>query len=225
MRSLRLLVRRSIPKTFLLGILGLPLVFIAADYIWSSFGFLDIFGQWSYGGGEVEAFEARDDILVSFLGLLGLSLVLFAFKEFIAPRRLLVADDDGVHVPLRGPLRGPDGISWYQLRELRAEGSHLILDLNTRGDLPGDPWNARWDDETTLRLRTTWWDRSPENALGRMKALGFRPLIAPEPVATEELRDAIIRVQAERGTILPPDPADELDRVFGELFALDSEEE
>ncbi len=191
MRTLRLTVRRSIAKTFLLGFLGLPFIFVAIDYVWGSFGFLDQLGAWAYAGGEVEAFEARDDILVAMIGLIGLAFVLFALKEFVSPRRLLVADDDGIHVPLRGPLRGPDGISWYQIRELRAEGAHLLILLAARGDLPSDPWNARWDDETTLRLRTTWWDRSPENALGRMKALGFKPLVAPTepPVPPTTLLD------------------------------------
>ena len=223
MRPLRLLVRRSILKTFLLGVLGLPLVFLAADYIWGTFGFLDIFGAWAYGGGEVEAFEARDDILVSLLGLVGLVFVLFALKEFVAPRRLLVANDDGIHIPLRGPFRGADGISWYQIKELRAEGSHLILHLVTRGDLPADPWNARWDDETTLRLKTTWWDRRPDNALGRMKALGFRPLIKPEPLISDGLRATIAEVREERGTILDVDPTTELDRVLEELLVDDDE--
>lgn len=225
MRPLRLIVRRSIPKTFLLGLLGLPLLFLAVDYIWGSFGFLERFGTWAYGGSDVEAFEARDDILVSLFGLMGLSFVLFALREFVLPRRLLVADDDGIHVPLRGPFRGSDGISWYQLKELRADGSHLVLHLNSRGDLPVDPWNARWDDETTLRLRTTWWDRKPEAALGRMKALGFRPLVKPEPIFTDELREAVAQVHASGGSLIPVDPADELNRVLGELLDGDSEEE
>lgn len=223
MRPLRLLIRRSIPKTFLIGVLGLPLVFLAADYIWGTFGFLDIFGAWAYAGGEVEAFEARDDILISLLGLIGLAFVLFALKEFVAPRRLLVADDDGIHVHLRGPFRGADGISWYQIKELRAEGSYLVLQLVARGDLSADPWNARWEDETTLRLKTTWWDRRPDNALGRMKALGFRPLIKPEPLITDDLRATIAQVREERGTILDEDPADELDRVLGELLVVDDD--
>lgn len=208
MRTLRLTVRRSIAKTFLLGFLGLPFIFVAIDYVWGSFGFLDEFGAWAYAGGEVEAFEARDDILVALIGLIGLAFVLFALKEFVSPRRLLVADDDGIHVPLRGPLRGPDGISWYQIRELRAEGSNLLILLAARGDLPSDPWNARWDDDTTLRLRTTWWDRSPENALGRMKALGFKPLVAPTaplppPAAFDD--DSVETPRSDRMEVLDHD--------------------
>ncbi len=222
MRPLRLLVRRSIPKTFLLGVLGLPLVFLAADYIWGTFGFLDLFGAWAYASGEVEAFEARDDILVALLGLIGLAFVLFALKEFVAPRRLLVANDDGIHVPLRGPFRRSDGISWYQMKELRAEGSHLLIQLVTRGDLPSDPWNARWDDETTLRLKTTWWDRRPDNALGRMKALGFRPLTKPDPLHGDGLHAAITDGVGGWGTS-EMHAVDDLDRVLEGLLVEDDE--
>ncbi len=235
MRPLRLTVRRSIPKTFLLGLLGLPLLFVALDYIWGFFGFLDIFGRWSYGGGEVEAFEARDDILVALLGLLGLALVLFALKEFVAPRRLLVADDDGIRVHVRGPFRGADGISWYQLKELRAEDSHLLVEVVARGDLPSDPWNARWDDSTTLRLRTTWWDRTPENALGRMKALGFRPLLTPAPPADDLVSGLLDEPVADDEASMPlpdsspvgetVDPLEEFDRLIEDLVIDDTEEE
>lgn len=221
MKELRLTVRRSVFKTFLLGMLGLPLVFVAIDYLWGTFGFLEILGDWSYGGKEVEAYEARDDILVGTLGLIGVSVNLFALKEFIAPRRVLVANDDGVHVPLRGPFRRSDGISWYQIKELRADGGNLIIALNSRGELPDDPWNARWEDDTTLRVRATWWDRRPDHVLGRMKALGFKPLIAPEPVFTEELREAFSEARDEQASMLPPE--DELDRVLGDMLG-DEEE-
>jgi hypothetical protein len=139
-RALRLIVRRSIFKVWLLGVLGLPLIFIAVDYVWGTFGFLDLFGSWSYGSKEVEAFEPRDDVLVAILGSLGIACTGFTIKEVVAPRRLLAADDDGIHVPLRGPLRRPHGISWYQVKELRSEDDALLIEVQSRGDLPEDPW-------------------------------------------------------------------------------------
>lgn len=191
MRALRLIVRRSILKVWLLGVLGLPLIFIAVDYLWGTFGFLDLFGSWAYGTKEVEAFEPRDDVLVAVLGALGVACTGFTLREIVAPRRLLVADDDGIHVPLRGPLRRADGISWYQVKDLRAEDDALLIEVQSRGDLPDDPWGARWADEQTLRITSSWWDRTPESAIGRISALGFRPLLAPAPVADDQLLAAI----------------------------------
>lgn len=196
MRALRLVVRRSILKVWLLGVLGLPLIFIAVDYVWGTFGFLDLLADWAYGSKEVEAFEPRDDVLVAILGTLGVSCTAFTLREVIAPRRLLVADDDGVHVPLRGPLRGADGISWYQVKELRAEDDALLIEVQSRGDLPEDPWGARWVDDHTLRIPSNWWDRSPESVLGRIQALGFRPILAPAPLADDHLLAAIDEAHA-----------------------------
>lgn len=213
MRALRLIVRRSIFRVWLLGVLGLPLIFIAVDYVWGTFGFLDLFASWAYGSKEVEAFEPRDDVLVAILGALGVACTSFTLREVIAPRRLLVADDDGIHVPLRGPLRGADGISWYQVKELRAEDDALLIEVQSRGDLPDDPWGARWADERTLRIPSAWWDRTPESAIGRIQALGFRPLIAPAPVADDQLLAAIDEahaagVQLGADTAEPEGPAD-----------------
>jgi hypothetical protein len=195
-RALRLIVRRSIFKVWLLGVLGLPLIFIAVDYVWGTFGFLDLFGSWSYGSKEVEAFEPRDDVLVAILGSLGIACTGFTIKEVVAPRRLLAADDDGVHVPLRGPLRRPHGISWYQVKELRAEDDALLIEVQSRGDLPEDPWGARWVEERVLRIPSAWWDRTPESAIGRIQALGFRPLLVSAPVADEQLLAAIDEAHA-----------------------------
>ncbi len=216
MRALRLVVRRSIFRVWLLGVLGLPLIFIAVDYVWGTFGFLDLLGSWAYGAKDVEAFEPRDDVLVAILGSLGIACTGFTLKEVIAPRRLLVADDDGVHIPLRGPLRGTDGISWYQVKELRAEDDALLIEVQSRGDLPEDPWGARWIDDHTLRLDSTWWDRSPESVLGRVQALGFRPLLAPAALVDDPLRAAIDEAHAAGVQLgagddeLPPAPLPEV---------------
>ncbi|MEX1279636.1 MAG: hypothetical protein AB1Z55_02845 [Acidimicrobiia bacterium] len=173
MRKPKVVVRRSPWKALAVALVGVPFVFLVVDYVWGVAGLVDAILGWAYGTSEPEPFELREDLLAALIGVVGGGMVLFGLKELVAPRRLLVADTDGIRLPLSGPFGRHTPIGWTQIRDLEESGKWFLLHLSNAGGIPQDPWGGRWDDDRILRLNTWWWDRRPTRVIDQIAELGL----------------------------------------------------
>ena len=189
MKKIQVVMRRSAAKMWLLGLAGLPMLIIAAEYIWRPFGFADKLGEWAYRGGDVEAFEIRDDVLIGALALLGTWFVFLSVKELLLPRKVVVANESGMRFALSGPLKRSSEASWLQIKDLVATDHSMIIQLNHRGELPDDPWGARWVDELTLEVRSTLWERGPEPFINQIAELGLPTAVRAQAIKEDTLRN------------------------------------
>jgi len=204
-KSRSVVMRRSAAKMWLLGIAGIPLLIMAVEYVWGSFGFLNQLGTWAYRGGEVEAFEIKDDILVAALALLGSLFIGVSIKELLLPRKVVEATESGMRFALSGPFKAPSAASWLQIKDLVAENKALIVQLDHRGELPDDPWGARWIDQNTLRISGTMWERGAEKFINEIAELGL-PTAVREQQLTPHLLAKLDAWVGDDGVPPPPRP-------------------
>lgn len=119
--------------------------------------------------GELDAFEARDFLWAGFYGAFGAGLIVHGLRDLLVPRKVLVADDQGVRVHLGGWLGRATLIPWRVIDDIRAGrfsnldhvSEALMVTVTDRSGLPDDPWGARWVDENTLGLVAKHWTRKP----------------------------------------------------------------
>jgi hypothetical protein len=199
----QVIMRRSAAKMWLLGLAGIPMLIIAVEYIWRPFGFADKLGEWAYRGGDVEAFEIRDDVLIGALALVGTLFVIISVKELLAPRKMVVANEAGMKFALSGPLKKPSEASWLQIKDLVAGDDSMIVQLHHRGELPDDPWGARWVDDSTLEIRASMWERVPEKFINQIADLGLPTAVRAQAIEEETLRN----LDRWSGDLVAPPPA------------------
>ncbi len=203
MKKSQVIMRRSAAKMWLLGLAGIPMLIIAVEYIWRPFGFADKLGEWAYRGGDVEAFEIRDDVLIGALALVGALFVIISVKELLAPRKMVVANEAGMRFALSGPLKKPSEASWLQIKDLIVGDDSMIVQLHHRGELPDDPWGARWVDASTLEIRASMWERVPEKFINQIADLGLPTAVREQAIEEDTLRN----LDQWSGELVAPPPA------------------
>jgi hypothetical protein len=208
MKPRNVVMRRSAAKMWLLGVAGVPLLIMAVEYVWGSFGFLNQLGKWAYRGGDVEPFEIKDDILVALLALLGASLVVVSIKELLFPRKVVEASESGMRFALKGPFKASSPASWLQIKDLIAGDKALIVQLDHRGALPDDPWGARWIDQNTLRISGTLWERGADQFINEIAGLGL-PTAARRQQLAPDLLAKLDAWVGDSGVPPPPRPLPE----------------
>ncbi|MDH3307520.1 MAG: hypothetical protein OEO77_08405 [Acidimicrobiia bacterium] len=167
----RLIIRRTPWRPFGLALIALPVLAVAYDFA-SGGRLLGSLGEILYRNGEVEAFEVRDVFWVALYLIAGVLSVIWGVKELAIPRPVVVADDEGLHVLLRGPFLPASFLGWSDFDDARAgtvdlvgeSRPALVLTVVSRSRLPGDPWGARWTSDHTLAVDTTGWDRPAATA-------------------------------------------------------------
>jgi hypothetical protein len=172
----RVVVRRSAVKMWLLAIGAIPLLVISIDVLTQR-----RITKWLQGlifprPEDLQIYEPRDVIwawgLVLFAGIL----ILWGLKELFVPTSVVECRDAGLAVKLRGPLRGEDLIPWANVADLAGgeiedEGDVLpVLQIKLlgRGDLPEHPWGARWVDARVLGILAQDWQETPEEVAGKV---------------------------------------------------------
>jgi hypothetical protein len=122
----------------------------------------------------------------------------WALKELIAPRTILATTSKGLALSVGGPFSRSVSIPWAAIGDVTADfaeddrGIHPVLRLRIleRGELPEEPWGARWDTDGVLTMSAAQWDVSPEALVERIAEL------------------AILDATQSPSTSQPPAPAD-----------------
>ncbi|NNF68263.1 MAG: hypothetical protein HKN01_00710, partial [Acidimicrobiia bacterium] len=94
--------------------------------------------------------------------IVGGACVLGAIVALSSSRPLARVDGDGIHLRLAGPGRPLSTIPWKSVVSVRSgvdetEARVLFIELDeVPGDLPADPWDARWHGRTLTTFTDTW---------------------------------------------------------------------
>ncbi|MGH8915294.1 MAG: hypothetical protein ACRDZM_12365 [Acidimicrobiia bacterium] len=165
---MKVLVRRSAVRMWLLAIGGIPLLVIAVDVL-TNRRITNWLREMLFNPDDTQIYEPRDVIWAWAMLLFSGFLVLWGLKELFMPAKVVEGRDQGLAVKLRGPLRKPDVIPWANIvdvapGEITDEGDILLLlriEVLTRGDLPEHPWGARWIESRVLGLLAEDWSIPP----------------------------------------------------------------
>lgn len=157
-------VERSALKAWLVALLGVPLLLIGFDVL-TRRRFYTAFGELIYGTGQVPPIEPRDEIFAAVLVVAGLIMVGFGLRELIVPKKVVVADEEGITMAITGPFRRPVRVPWHEVRDIRSDVIEeddepvpvLIVEVEQPAALPADPWGARRFDEHTVALVAADW--------------------------------------------------------------------
>ena len=166
---MKVVVRRSAVKMWLLAIGAIPLLVISIDVLVNR-RIANWLRELVFRPEDTQIYESRDVIwawaMLVFAGIL----VLWGLKELFIPTKVIECRDAGLAVKVRGPLRPPVVIPWGNVVDLTAgeiedEGDVLPLlsiQLMGRLDLPDHPWGARWVETRVLGVLAQDWSQSPE---------------------------------------------------------------
>ena len=172
-----IVVRRSAMRVWLVALLAAPFWIFGADLIFQQ-RLLGRLADFVYPG-EIPAFEARDSLWAWLFVLVGLGVTVWALKELITPRRMLIGDRDGLALAVLGPLRRPLKLDWDQVSEVQAgkamdDGdllSVLSVTVTTPELIPEQLWGARSVGRGRILILGTDWDTSVEAVADRLAAL------------------------------------------------------
>jgi hypothetical protein len=151
-------------KVWLLALLGVPFLLIGADFFFQQ-KLIGVFRELIYGTEELPAFEPRDQIFAALFVVVGVALVVWGLKELVFPKKVFVADDQGIRLAVAGPFRPPVLVPWGALKDLSyevidSEGDRLptiLIEVEDWAGLPERPWGARWIGAGALLIETVGW--------------------------------------------------------------------
>lgn len=161
--------RRSAIKMWLMAMGGIPLLVISLDVLtqrritrWLT----DIM----FRPEDVQIFEPRDVIFAWVMLLFGALFVIWGLKELFVPTKVIECTDEGLAVRVSGPHRGPTVIPWDDIRDVGGADIEddgdliplLIITVFHRGELPDNPWGARWVAELELGIMAQDYDDDPQ---------------------------------------------------------------
>lgn len=191
-----IVVRAKAYRTFGWAVLGLVGVAILADFVVGGLlaGIAEWFAQLSgvqsaadwlgipLSLGELDEFEPRDVLLAAFYGTIGAALTVYGIRDLMLPRKVLVADQDGLTVHLGGWFGRPTHIPWRSIDDVRpgrlehldAVSPALMVTVTSLDGLPLDPWGAGWVDEYTLAINAKHWTKSPTEVAEEVAEIALR---------------------------------------------------
>lgn len=160
-----MVVRRRAPGSFWMALLGVPLLALFYDFA-NDQTLLAKLGEIIYPG-DVEGFEVRDVIWASVYVVVGSVAVVWGLWELLAPRKVLVVDERGLLIQLRGILHRSSLVYWAQIEQAELvtymfdgqSSDGLSLTLSDHATLPRHPWGAQWLDDHTLVIDCGAWDK------------------------------------------------------------------
>jgi hypothetical protein len=181
---------KSAWRVWLLALAGVPFLLVGADLFFEQ-RLVGAFGDLIYGAEDLPAFEPRDTIIASIFLVGGLTLTLWGLKELVFPRKVLTADWEGLKLSVSGPFRPSVLVPWedlddieFQIIEDEGEASPFIrIAVADRGEVPDNPWGARWANQAELLVDATGWAPPADNIVDQIWQL--RQSLA-SPVLDEE---------------------------------------
>lgn len=164
-----LVVRRSALKMWLMAMGGIPLLIISLDVLterritrWLT----DII----FRPEDVQIYEPRDVIFAWVMLGFALLFVGWGLKELFVPTKVIECTDLGLKIKVSGPFRPATLIPWEDIRDVGGdviddEGDLIplfVIGVFDRGDLPDNPWGARWVNDSELGVLAEDWAEEPE---------------------------------------------------------------
>lgn len=172
---MKVVVRRSAFKMWLLAIGAIPLLVISIDVLVNR-RIANWLRELVFQPEDTQIYESRDVIWAWVMLLFAGVLILWGLKELFLPTKVIECREKGLAVKVRGPLRSHDVIPWSNIVDLTAgdiedEGDVLPLlsiELIGRLDLPDHPWGARWVENRVLGVLAQDWSEGPEEVARRV---------------------------------------------------------
>lgn len=162
-------VRRSALKMWLMAMGGIPLLVISLDVLTERriTGWLT---DLIFRPEDIQIYEPRDVIFAWAMFLFAAFLVLWGLWELFVPTKVVECRDEGLALRINGPLRPPSVIPWNNIRDVGGddiddEGDQIplfVVGVFGRGDLPDNPWGARWVSDNELGLLAEDWGDDPQ---------------------------------------------------------------
>lgn len=172
---MKVFVRRSALKMWLMAMGGIPLLVISLDVLTER-----RITRWLtdliFRPEDVQIYEPRDVIFAWVMFLFGALLVVWGLKELFVPTKVIDCRDEGLAIQINGPFRRPCLIPWNNIRDVGAtdvddEGDLvplLVVSVFDREGLPRNPWGARWVTESELGILAQDWEENPQRAAERI---------------------------------------------------------
>ena len=161
-------VKRSALRMWLISIAAIPLLVISFDVL-TNRRITNWLREIIFTPQDTQIYEPRDVIWAWAMALFAGVLVLWGLKELLVPTKVVECDDRGLSLKVKGPFRPPVVIPWDQLvdvtgDEVEDEGTTvplMVVEVRSRGDLPPDPWGARWIGDNKLGVVAEDWSDDP----------------------------------------------------------------
>ena len=196
-----LVVRRSALKMWLMAMGGIPLLVISLDVL-TNRRITNWLRELIFRPEDTQIYEPRDVIWAWAMAVFAAFIVLWGLKELFLPTKVIEATDKGLSLKVRGPFRGATLVPWGLIDDVRGievedDGdttAMLSIRLLGRGDLPDNPWGARWIDDRELAILAEDWSEPPQQIADQI--VGF----AVEAARREaKARTASIWLEGEEG--------------------------
>ena len=166
---MKVVVRRSSLKMWLMAMGGVPLLVISLDVL-TERRMTRWLTDYMFEPEDVQIFEPRDVIFAWVMLLFGLLFVGWGLKELFMPTKVIECTDQGIALRLGGPFRSPSFVPWANVQDVGGadiddEGDMvplLILTVYEREGLPDNPWGARWVSEKELGILAEDFGRDPQ---------------------------------------------------------------
>lgn len=163
-----LVVKRSALKMWLMALAGIPLLVISLDVLTNrriTKWLTDII----FRPDDIQIYEPRDVIWAWVMALFSGFIVLWGLKELFFPTKVVECTPDGLALKLSGPFKASTLVPWDSIddvfgSEMEDEGEALpvlVVKVLERGDLPDNPWGARWVDDDQVALLAQDWSGDP----------------------------------------------------------------
>ncbi|HZD21867.1 MAG TPA: hypothetical protein VE569_00450 [Acidimicrobiia bacterium] len=172
---MKVVVRRSALKMWLIAMGGIPLLVISLDVLtqrritrWLT----DII----FRPDDTQIYEPRDVIYAWVMFLFAAFLVLWGLRELFAPTKVVECRDEGLALRIKGPFRSAAVIPWDNIRdlggaEINDEGDRIplfVVGVFSRDSLPDSPWGSRWVSPNELGMLAQDWSEEPQEIANRV---------------------------------------------------------
>jgi hypothetical protein len=162
----RVEVTRSAWKAWLAGVIAIPLLLVAIDLAFTHRYFREP-ARDENGNLTTQGLSEQRADYVWFIGLTagGGVLIVWSLRDLAGSRRALVADDEGLYLPVGSTRSSQVFVPWAQVTSVRstfveddATGPTPYLDLGIAGPswVPAEPRGARWVDDHLYVDATDW---------------------------------------------------------------------
>lgn len=163
------IVRRSAVKMWFMAMGGIPLLVVSLDVL-TNRRMTNWLRELIFRPEDTQIYEPRDVIwawaMLAFAGFV----VLWGLKELFIPTKVLECTTEGLALKVSGPFRAVSVIPWDLVDDVRGaevedEGDRLpmlMIRVLGRGDLPDNPWGARWIEDRELGILAQDWPDPPD---------------------------------------------------------------
>lgn len=196
---MKVVVRRSAVKMWLLAMAGIPLLVISLDVL-TNRRITNWLREIIFRPEDTQIYEPRDVIFAWAMMLFAGFLVLWGLKELFAPTRVVECRPEGLALKVNGPFRAPSIVPWVDIDDVYGtesvdEGTRvplLAVRVLDHGDLPDHPWGARWVSRNELAVLAEDWSKDPSDVAARVVDYAIE-------AAREETRARMVTLPSETG--------------------------